>query len=156
VLLEGPTGLFPVESVLFAIEVKSALSYGVLKSAHEKALKLANLRYLSGYRNQQMEFVPHPVMNLVPALFAFRSDLKKGSEIERYSRVVGEGGHPAFGVLCVVGRGIWSMDPALRWVEHKRSGEYDEIVHFIGLLMASYPHIAQTRGFPAPGEYLFA
>jgi hypothetical protein len=42
------TGVFPIESVLFSIEVKSVLTATELANAHKNAVRLDQFSYLTG------------------------------------------------------------------------------------------------------------
>jgi hypothetical protein len=59
ILFDGGTGLFPVESVAYAIEIKSTLNAGELQSAHDAALELAELEYTSGEHDYNDNPLPH-------------------------------------------------------------------------------------------------
>ena len=81
------TGLFPIESCIYAIEVKSTLTATEIRTSIDKIKKLRQLRYL--YSFYPLNFVQPfgPACScVIPVLFAFSTDLSEDgkSEIERY------------------------------------------------------------------------
>lgn len=102
VLLSSQLGLFPVECVRYAFEVKSTLSATEIKDANAKFRALAKLKsYPKTDANGSVIGGPMPAS----VLFAFSSDIV-GDELERYIRHT-EDNSPPCTVLCVLGKGYW-------------------------------------------------
>jgi len=156
ILLEETKGIFPTESVLFTIEIKSRLTTSELKKAHYNARKLQTMPYLSGEIDEMGKPVPGPVRGLVSTLLAFDSDLAFGktSEIVRYDRIRGEDPAP-LRALCVVGRGCWIRSHDEQWIAWAQDEPAEEIIGLIVSIMNSYRSIAASRKQPLLGLYLY-
>ena len=154
ILFEGTSGLFPIESVLYSIEIKSKLTAQEIKDSHANAAELQKLNYQSGCYDALGQPLPHTFERLIPALFAFDTDLSCDgkNDIERYDEIRGSD-QPALVVLCVVGRGYWYWKDD-QWVAWKRDYEFTEVVGFIAGVMNTYRRIASTRNQPRLGNYL--
>src|SRR5205814_8120838 len=86
---EGEIGMFPVESVLFVLEVKSRLTATDLKSANDSAVSLSQLKHAAPLVQYSWKARYH-VEGCIPVLFAFDSDLTAGG----ITGVVRYGGTP--------------------------------------------------------------
>ena len=117
ILLEGATGLFPIESVIYGIEIKSKLTATELKSSIDSARQLASMVYVTGeYDTADKPIEPTSVVQaLIPTILAFDSDLSESgkTELERYLEVWGgfTKEPPPIRMICVVGRGLWAWKP---------------------------------------------
>jgi hypothetical protein len=151
-LFAGGAGLFPVESVAYAIEVKSILTASELQSAHDAAVELGTFRYTSGARDHNDEPLPHPYIGVISAIFAFRTDLTAMTDLERYERLLA-GSSPALRSICVAGSGFWDFREARGWTPFP-SGALDEVVHFVAQVGNSFRRVLDTRGKPRIGLYL--
>lgn len=157
VVMEGASGVFPIESVLYTIEVKSTLSAGELRDAHAKAARLAALEYQPGVFTAEGVPIAHPYKKFVSCLFAFDSDLsgEQKNEVERYNEIRGDD-LPSITVLCVVGKGYWIW----KWNENTWhcpklfDDPFGEVIGFIAGVMNTYREISASRGDPRLGMYL--
>jgi hypothetical protein len=75
-------GVFPVESVLFSIEVKSVLNATELRKSHGNAVAIDQFPYLSGTHDIGDNPQPQDCIHLIPAVFAFDSDLDGSGKAE--------------------------------------------------------------------------
>ncbi len=109
-------GLFSIESVLYTIEVKSRLTRHELITSIRNAEELSGFPYLPGKYDEFDKPVDHDILKVMPAIFAFDSDLvgDKESEIDRYCNVAGSRTTP-IGAICVVSKGYWY------WNENEKS-----------------------------------
>jgi hypothetical protein len=152
VVAAGEIGLFPVESVLYVIEVKSVLTAGELRSADSRARDLESFDYLPGRFDVNDAAVDHDLEKVIPAMFAFRSNLASGgtSDLDRFKSVCADAA--AVRALCIVDVGLmfWVRD-TLIW---RPGGQYNEVVGFIASIMNRYRHVAALRGEPRIGSYL--
>ncbi|MCK9396453.1 MAG: hypothetical protein M0Q44_12780 [Methylobacter sp.] len=111
VLIDEKTGIFPIESVLYTIEVKTTLNATELSSAHESAKRLAKFGYLPGLTDETGKEKDHPVKKARSVVFALGSDLSgvRLNEAQRYKNLYGE--EPAhLRAICVAGREYWYDD----------------------------------------------
>jgi hypothetical protein len=155
-LADPSVGLFPVESVLYAIEIKSELNTPELKKAHKNASVLKSLTYQTGHYDEggnPKEGVTH---RLATAVFAFRTNLtgKTTTELERYKKLEPEG-EPAIMQLCVVGSGTWYWYRQ-QWNEVLPVHPYYEVLAWLTGVVVNSQIIADTRGFPRVGRYWLA
>jgi uncharacterized protein DUF6602 len=155
ILLEGAVGLFPIESALCTIEVKSTLTASELQASHESALELTGFTRTSGQYDERDKAISDVAMNVAPMLIAFGTDLAPdaNSETERYDKLRGQG-EPALRLICVVGRGCWYWMHGGGWGKWPQTNELEEVVGFVALIMNSYREIAATRKWPRIGMYL--
>jgi hypothetical protein len=87
ILFQESSGLFPVESVLQTVEVKSQLTSTELRSSHDAASDLLQFDYLHGFIDASGLGLPQTITKAISTIFALDTDLAPGgkSEIERYS-----------------------------------------------------------------------
>jgi hypothetical protein len=123
-------GYFPIESCIYAIEVKSVVTAKEIEDAIKKGQALDTLECLFFTNYGPLSTRP------ITVLFGFSSDLKSGPEEEfkRFKSLINAAGHGRFGappirVLCVVGKGYWyygmaNNAPTLRWNRTAASGQY--------------------------------
>jgi len=154
ILFEGRTGLFPVESVLYTIEVKSILTKGELKSSHTGASELLDFNYISGKYDDDNEPIDHKIERVIPEILAFDSDLgaQGKEEVQRYDELRGQE-EPAIRAICVVGRGHWYWYKDA-WRTWPRTYPFEEVVGFVATIMNMYRKVAATRLEPRMGKYL--
>ena len=154
IVLEKSTGIFPIESALYAIEVKSKVTADEITTSHTSARDLMEFRYMSGDYDESGKATEHIVTKVVSAVLAFDTDLTVGgkNDAERYDEIRGSG-DPAIRVICVVGRGYWYWFKN-KWKTWERTYEFQEVVGFIAGVMNTYRMIAATRKEPRLGRYL--
>ena len=154
IVLEQSTGIFPIESALYTIEVKSKMTADEITTSHTSAKDLKGFRYTSGDYDESGKATDHIVTKVVSAVLAFDTDLTVGgkNDAERYDQIRGPG-DPAIRVICVVGRGYWYWSQN-KWKTWKRTYEFEEVVGFIAGVMNTYRMIATTRKEPRLGRYL--
>lgn len=98
VVFEAGYGVFPLESVLFTVEVKSVLTASALRTSDRAARSVTSLVYRPTPDGSSIEGV-------ITHLVAFSSDLSR-SELDRYTSML-NGRAPGLLALCVVGKGYW-------------------------------------------------
>ena len=151
ITLEGNSGIFPVESVAYAIEIKSSLTEDELNSAHTNAVELGQMQYIIGMDQEGRAIFGRPQMPLVQALFALDTRLSaQESVIERYKRI--SGGVVGLAVLCVVGVGYW-WRAGDHWHTLRGQEPFDEVLGFLGGTANSFSDIFRSRGAPRLGTY---
>ena len=154
ILLEKSRGMFPIESVLYAIEVKSKMTADEIKKSHRSATELIGFRYGSGDYDDFGKRTEHTVKKVISAVLAFDTDLtlEGKNDIDRYDDIRGSG-NPAIPAICVVGREYWYWSGD-KWRTWKRTYRFEEVVGFIAHVINTYRTIAATRKEPRLGRYL--
>ncbi len=162
--------LFPIESVLYSIEVKTTLNAGEMRDATSKAKQIKELKNLppryprgEGYNMtlpiQQESLRPAPMC----CLFAFGTDLKDGNktELQRYQEITDNNkeGVPYISFLCVVDRvahwyGGSKSESADAWQTFVTDSNGGEVLVFLGGLVDSIPVARLKRGYPAWSNYV--
>jgi hypothetical protein len=160
-------GLFPSETSLYAIEVKSKVTSTELRDAIEKARTLRQLKYTSGVYDELGREIPHLIPMVLPAFFAFGSDLTEDgmSELDRYIGLDPDAEfNPLIPVICVVGRGYWyfkrndSFDGVSlgRWWYWEPTAEHDEVIGFLSGILNTIPDLVAARLRPRFGKYILS
>lgn len=151
-------GIFPSEACFYALEVKSTLSATELDNSIAKARRLTELRYASGQRDSEGNTVHHMVTRIVPAVFAFDSDLASDgkSEFARYrERDANWRTDPAVRGICIPRRGYWWFEmPTRRWLWLEPTPVYDEVIEFLAQTVNQLHAKLAERGQPALGHYI--
>jgi len=154
VLFEETTGIFPVESVLATVEVKTKLTATELRSAYDNAKTIHGYSYLSGERSKESgQPVFHDVKKAISSVFALDSDLAIGgkTELERYKELHAIGDSPVR-VICVSGRGYWFYTN--EWNYIPPDAEHQETLSFIVGLLGTFAEVGLTRRRPDLVAYL--
>ncbi len=152
-LVDNSLGLFPVECVLYTIEVKTTLDKRGLQQAHDSGKKVDGFTFLSGIRGANGESLAHYVKGIVPAIFALSSDASNKSEAKRYQEIYSKEKGPIVKDICVANKGYW-RDDGDKWVRYDSDKECSEVLSFIGLILNSYKEISDSRKNPLLGNYL--
>ncbi|WP_211468433.1 DUF6602 domain-containing protein [Collimonas silvisoli] len=155
-LYDDSTGIFPIEAVLYAIEVKTTLTAKDLAIAHDSATALRSFGYLPGLKNDDGTLQHHTIQKVRSVVFALGSDLsgKALKECLRYEKVYNRKQQsPVLAALCVVGR-EYSWNQGEHWVIYPGTEDYDEVLSFIGGVTNSYREVARSRHYPKLGNYL--
>lgn len=155
ILYSDRDGVFPVESALFAIEVKSRLTAHELRDSLRKVGRIDRLSYSSGIHDERGMPQSHYFQKIQPLLFAFASDLEETgkSELDRYMEV-DPSPDASIPNLCVVGRGFWWQENSGHWCFQPASPDHDEVILALALIVNSLPVISSTRGQPRFGWYI--
>jgi hypothetical protein len=143
ILIDEESGLFPLESTLFTIEVKSKLNATELEKTHEKAARLEKLRHTPG------ETTPEHV---IPCLFAFETDLVQKTDLQRYQQLIGTS-DPSIREICVVGHGRWFWTPQ-GWHHTPPTDTYSEVAGLIDGISSVYERVQATRSRPLLLNYV--
>lgn len=155
ILLDEKVGLFPIESVLYTIEVKTTLNACELANAHESAKNLErNFGYLPGLRKEGKVVDEHQIEKVRSVLFALKTDLSGSNlnEAERYKKLYKEDAAHVR-AICVVGREYW-FDNGTHWVGAFDVDQYDGVLAFIGGISNTYRTVSASRGYPLLGNYI--
>ena len=169
---EAGLGVFPVEACLYAIQVKSTSSSKDLRDVRDKGKSLAGLVYL----REACGGLGNPLRRVIPAYFAFKSDLRSPAdareipEIKRwrkqhapadfqYEDVFIEGWKavpsPPIRALCVVGQG-YGFYTGQHYATFAATNDHAEVVAFItGVANTLLRPSPRDRGLPFGALLLF-
>jgi hypothetical protein len=150
---EGEIGMFPVESVLFVLEVKSCLTATDLKTANDSAVGLLRLKHAAPF-GRDWE-AGDRVEGCIPVLFAFDSDLTAvgTTEVERYDGIRDVSREPSIRGICVADRGSWSWDKT-GWRPWPSGPSGSEILGMLVGITNAYSRVLATRRRPDLAAYL--
>ncbi len=141
-------GVFPVESCLYTVEVKSKLNATEMKRSIESARNLGSFKMVS----------QRPLV--IPTLFAFDSSLKKDpkAEIARYREYDRDADTcPAIKAFCIVGRGYWYFwreGTNAHWHYVKATPKRDEVIAFVTGVVNTIPRMLGQASYPRFGHYI--
>lgn len=157
ILLGENIGLFPFESVLFVIEVKSKLTATELKHTHNNATTLLNFKHLPADYDKTGKPIPFEEGSIKSpnyCLFAYESTTQQDESI-RYDKIR-RNEKPAIRMICVANKGFWALNPndEKNWIKSKQKQKHDEIACFLSMIINSYKIIAKSKGNPFFGNYI--
>lgn len=155
VLADEKVGIFPIESVLYTIEVKTTLTASGLKSANTSAKNVnTGFKYLPGKFDEEGNSVNHRVSYPRSVIFALNSDLKGNgkSEAERYRNIYKDDTH-YLSAICVAGQ-EYSYESDYQWITMRKKDGFDEILAFIAGVTNTYRKVSESRGYPQLGYYV--
>ena len=155
IVLEQVKGVFPIESVLYAIEVKSKMTAKAIKNSHRSATELMGFSYLSGDYDEFGKPTRHQLTKVTSSVLAFGTDLKRErkNDVQRYDEIRGSN-YAAIRAICIVGSGYWFRLRDETWRRWPQTYEFEEVVGFIAGVMNMYRMVAATRKEPRLGLYL--
>jgi hypothetical protein len=162
--------IFPIESVLCCIEVKTTLNSTELSDATAKARKIKELknrpgRYPEGRGYDTILRIAGDCLRPAPMrfLFAFGSDLtgERKTELQRYQEIDGHSdndGVPFIISLCIVGRAFHGFGKICEsqdgWHTRDADVNHGEVLMFLGGLLDTIPELRLKRGYPAWSNYV--
>lgn len=154
ILLAGDRGIFPIDSVLAVIEVKSCLKasyYGAIVDAarrisphddnnNPQGLRIKIEGKLVGENGQPQAIYP------LYAIFAYTSDAPNKDEISRLVEQVPDS-RDFVRLICVLDKGVWSFDNQKRKCYKHTDVTFKNIgVRFLRQLLDMLEEVAKTRG----------
>lgn len=162
-LFDSSAGLFPIESALYTVEVKSKIKAGNLRESISNARSTRTLAMLNTEHWYTREGPGNPfrvVTNTaypVNVLFAFGTDLKRIDELHRYRQYdENADSDPAIQVICIVGKGYWYFRKDGGWHHMPASEQLDEAMAFLAGTTNTLPQLLAVKGRPRFGHYLQA
>jgi hypothetical protein len=153
-------GIFPFESVLGCIEVKSDFSKKNVKDTYDKFLHLNSaLTMTSGtHRNDNPQ--PHIIIKPHYSLFIFQSTIKSykpESFINVYKKIDPNwDSKPILGHICIAGKGsfFFTNQGWLHMGYDSDKNIHEEVIAFLGTVIHDLPRTEDSRGIPRIGYYL--
>jgi hypothetical protein len=154
-------GIFPIESVLNCIEVKSSFTKTNVENAYKKFKYLNdNLVLTSGFHDSYETPLPHIYVKQKYDLFCFNTSLKKYSPatiLDIYKQIDPHwNSDPLITSICLVGKG-WLSFTIKGWLHqgYDQSTQInEEVIGYLCTLIQSLPAVLQSRGMPRMGYYL--
>ena len=150
-------GVFPVDSCIATIEVKSKLTTTEIDDTIAKSNRMQNLKYAPGKFSSVGRPLPHNVGVVTRALFAFESDMLDKDELVRYGeRDTNYQKVPKIKTFCVMGKGTWCFNHETERCSHtKPTSEYDEVIVFLAsIIVDNLVRVFESRGRPKIGPYM--
>ncbi len=152
ILFSENFGVYPSESVLSCIEVKSRLDNGELTDTYNKyKLIKEKIKYEAGEYDENDNPVNHKLFDFTRELFAFSSirnifDLYKGID-SNWNK------EPIINNLCSVDVGCWSFC-ANKWSFTPANTDHEEVISYLSNLINTLSKVAESRKTPRIGQYL--
>ena len=159
---QGNLGLFPIESVLAVIEVKSKLAssdYLLISKKEGKrtgigpnAKKISKLSLLQGMFISGQYVNPHRTYPLF-SIFAYDTDVKDKDELDRVKEKIPDY-YTYIHQICVVGKSTHMIYREGRYAKFEFDENLIEVRGFISCLLDNLSKIALSRGYPPVNKYL--
>ena len=154
-------GIFPIESILAKIEVKTTLNeLGLEKSLKDADTFRSLIMNIEGYNTPNTESVS-PGNNALQGIFAFQSNCKdEWARIKRILKDLQYWESPPIDFICVARNGLWAYlknnldNDERRWYFCKPKRKHHELLSFLALLLDTLPIIRQTRKNASFGKYV--
>ncbi|MFZ0599340.1 MAG: hypothetical protein WAM46_20300, partial [Flavobacterium sp.] len=154
-------GIFPIESVLNTIEVKSEFNLANLKDAFLKFNQLDRELIMSAaFHDENGDVVPTYFIKPHYSLFTFDTRLKNYNPekiLEMYSKIDEYWeDSPLISNICIANRG-WLCNTPQGWLHRsydKENNFNEEIIGFLSTIVNDLPRIESSRGNPRIGYYL--
>ncbi len=152
VLFSENFGVYPSESVLSCIEVKSKVDDQELKSAFDKYKEIkGKIKYEAGEYDENDNPINHSLFDFTRELFAFgstRNIFDRYQKIDSYWNI-----EPIINNVCIVGEGCWSFC-AKKWSFTPSNTDHEEVVSYLSNLINTLSKVAESRKTPRIGQYL--
>lgn len=152
VLFSENFGVYPSESVLSCIEVKSKLDKTELTDTYNRyKLIKEKIEYEAGTYDENDNPVNHKLLDFTREVFAFSSVL---NIFDLYKTIDSNWNtEPIINNLCIVGMGCWSFC-ANRWNFTPTNTDHEEVISYLSNLINTLSKIAESRKTPRIGQYL--
>lgn len=152
-LYDDHMGLFPIEAVLYTIEVKTTLTRSDLLQAHMAAQKIFEFEYISGLQSPNGPAYQHSIEKAKSVVFALSSDVRMGEAV-RYADVYSKRKELAYLAAICVAEKEYVFQATGHWGVVNPAGPCDEILSFLGGVMNTYKAVAASRYQPLLGHYI--
>jgi len=155
VLVDNNVGIFPIESVLYTIEVKTTLNSRELSIAELSAKTINTVyKYLPGKLDEEGNRINHSISKPRAVVFALNTDLKANgmTEAERYKKIYKKETH-YLGAICVAGR-EYCYENDEHWISMRNEEDFDEVLALISGITNTYRGVSDSRGYPLLGYYV--
>lgn len=145
-------GVYPSESVLSCIEVKSLLNLNELNDVFNKYKVIKEkIKYAAGEYDENDNPVNHELFDFTRELFAFNS---KENIFDKYKEIDKNWNRePIINNLCVIDKGWWGFC-ANKWNFVPANNDHEEVVVYLSTLVNTLPKVAESRKTPRIDQYL--
>lgn len=154
ILFSENLGVYPSESVLSCIEVKSMLDEPQLRDVFNKYEVIkAKIKYIAGQYDENDKSVEHELFDFTRELFAFNSvkDIfDKYKNIDKNWNT-----EPVINNFCVIGVGWWGFC-AKKWTFVPSDADHEEVIVYLSTLVNTLSKVAESRKTPRIDQYLTA
>jgi hypothetical protein len=148
ILLAGTRGLFPIDSVLAVIEVKSRLKatdYVNLVEAGRRFSPYSEIENPMGLLIKRAGILPeNQAIYPAFAVFAYTSDAPKKDEGKRIEERTTANSH-YIKLIGVLDKGVWSLENQ-QWKKHTDIGIEDVSARFLVMILNRLEDTARSRG----------
>ena len=166
ILFSDDLGIYPIESCMYSLEVKTKSTANEIKTTIEKFNSLLKLNPLSPkninhpFHQLKIRFKEfHPQRTY----FAYSSDLSNKTEFERYKELDPQFDiMPAINIICVLGQGYWFFNKEVyknndndelirtKWLFCPSNDNYELIALIAGIINT----LLQRKNYPSFGNYI--
>jgi len=153
--------IFPFESVLSCIEVKSSFSKKNIEDAYEKFVRIERgLTMTSGLHDENNNPQPQIIVKPHYRLFIFKTELKNYSPesfLKTYSKIDPNWNTtPLISHICLAGKGsfCFSNQGWIHMAYDECNNIHEEVITFLSTTVHDLPRTEDTRGVPKIGYYL--
>lgn len=154
-------GVFPIESVLACVEVKSKFTSNGLKTAYQRFATIEKkLIITSGVHDENNHPMAHVYQKHKYAFFAFSAESDSytpNTILDVYKRIDPNWDkNPLIQSICLAGRG-WLCFTSYGWIHmsyDRKNKVNEEIIGFLCTLIHDLPKVEVGRGVPRIGYYL--
>ncbi len=152
ILFSEDFGVYPSESVLSCIEVKSNSDGTELKNAFDKYKKIKDeIKYSAGDFDEKDRPRNHNLFDFTRELFAFDS---VENVFDKYKKIDSDWeSNPTVNNLCVVGKGWWGFC-ANKWAFVPADQYHEEVIRYLSTLINTLSKVAESRKTPRIDSYL--
>lgn len=153
ILFSENLGVYPSESVLSCIEVKSILGEAELKEVFDKYKVIRNsIKYAAGEYDENDKPINHDLFDFTRELFAFNYSAK--NIFDRYKTIdINWEREPMINNLCVIGKGWWGFC-ANKWNFVPAEKDHEEVIVYLSTLINTLPKVIESRKTPRVDQYL--
>lgn len=154
ILFSENLGVYPSESALSCIEVKSMLDEPQLMDVFNKYKEIkAKIKYTPGDYDENDKPVEHDLFDFTRELFAFnsiRDIFDKYKAIDKNWNT-----EPIVNNFCVIGVGWWGFC-AKKWTFVPADTDHEEVIVYLSTLINTLSKVAESRKTPRIDQYLTA
>lgn len=118
-------GIFPVESVNYAFEVKSVLAARHIEEIIGKFTSVHRLSPLA------IGNIPEGVFRPVTVLFAYEAPASLSKILDSFAAANRSATAPVVQVVCIPGRGYWRWVAGSDWIQTPAEGHHNELLSFV-------------------------
>lgn len=152
ILFSENFGVYPSESVLSCIEVKSLLNKSELRKTFDKYKKIkSEIKYSAGDYDEKDKPINHDLLDFTRELFAFDSSNNIFEEYKKLDQNYES--EPILNSICIIGKGSWTFS-SYSWNFVSPDANHEEVITYLSNLINTLPKVTESRKTPRIGQYL--